>query len=132
MNTLNEIKLIGSLGQEPEVRKTKNDTTVANISIATNERYKENGEWAKRTEWHRVVMFGNDADNAGKYLKKGSKVYVNGRLSTRKWTDKNNVDRYTTEIMANHVIYLDKKDSGTELQNQNVQESAISDNDIPF
>lgn len=99
---INKVILIGNLGQDPEVRYMPNGGAVTNISIATSEswRDKETGEQKERTEWHRVVFMGKLAEVAGEYLKKGSQVYVEGKLQTRKWTDQEGKERYTTEVLV--------------------------------
>src|SRR3989304_3967257 len=99
---INKVILIGNLGNEPEMRYTAGGAAVANISLATAESWKdkESGEQQERTEWHRIVFFGRLAEIVGEYLHKGSQVYVEGRLQTRKWQDKEGHDRYTTEIVA--------------------------------
>ena len=96
---VNKVILIGNLGADPEVRYTQSQSAVANLRIATSEQWrdKQTGENRENTEWHNVVMFGRLGEIAGEYLKKGSKVYVEGRLQTRKWQDKSGNDRYTTE-----------------------------------
>ncbi|PSJ40122.1 single-stranded DNA-binding protein [Zobellella taiwanensis] len=99
---INKVILIGHLGQDPEVRYMPNGNAVANITLATSEtwRDKQSGEQKERTEWHRVVFFGKLAEIAGEYLRKGSQVYVEGRLQTRKWQDQGGQDRYTTEVVV--------------------------------
>ncbi|WP_445401424.1 single-stranded DNA-binding protein [Zobellella sp. An-6] len=99
---INKVILIGHLGQDPEVRYMPNGNAVANITLATSEtwRDKQSGEQKERTEWHRVVFFGKLAEIAGEYLRKGSQVYVEGRLQTRKWQDQSGQDRYTTEVVV--------------------------------
>ena len=98
---VNKVILVGNLGQDPEVRTTQGGTSVCNMSVATSERRKDkSGEYSDHTEWHRVVVFGKQAENVGRYLNKGSKVYIEGKLSTSKWQDKEGHDRYTTEIIA--------------------------------
>ncbi|WJV63464.1 single-stranded DNA-binding protein [Pectobacteriaceae bacterium CE70] len=99
---VNKVILVGFLGQDPEIRYIPNGTAVANFSLATAEtwRDKQTGEEKERTEWHRVVMFGKLAEIAGEYLRKGSQVYIEGQLQTRKWTDNAGVERWTTEIMV--------------------------------
>ncbi|MGP3146806.1 single-stranded DNA-binding protein [Serratia bockelmannii] len=99
---VNKVTLIGFLGQEPEVRYLPNGTAVTNISLATSEswRDKQSGEEKERTEWHRVVLFGKLAEIAGEYLHKGSQVYIEGQLQTRKWSDNAGVERWTTEIVV--------------------------------
>ncbi|WP_392562768.1 single-stranded DNA-binding protein [Orbus sturtevantii] len=100
---INKVILVGNLGQDPEVRYLPNGGAVANISVATSETWKDKqtGEQKDRTEWHRVVIFGKLAEIAGEYLKKGSQVYIEGQLQTRKWQDQSGQDRYTTEIVVN-------------------------------
>ena len=111
---INKVILIGNLGSDPEVRHTQGGNAVANISLATSEtwRDKTTGETRENTEWHRVVMFGRLGEIAGEYLKKGSKVYVEGRLQTRKWQDRDGNDRYTTEIVGNEMQMLDSRGGG--------------------
>ena len=106
---INKVILIGNLGGDPEVRYTANGAAVANVTIATSESWKDKqtGEQQERTEWHRVVFFARLAEIVGEYLKKGSKIYIDGRLQTRKWQDKSGQDRYTTEIVANEMQMLD-------------------------
>ena len=105
---VNKVILIGNLGRDPEVRYAPNGQAVANVTLATSESWKDKntGEKQERTEWHRVVFFGRLAEIAGEYLKKGAQVYVEGRLQTRKWQDKDGADRYTTEIVANDMQML--------------------------
>ncbi|WP_226066804.1 single-stranded DNA-binding protein [Dickeya zeae] len=99
---VNKVTLIGFLGQDPEVRYMPNGTAVTGIQVATSEswRDKQSGQEKERTEWHRVVMFGKLAEIAGEYLRKGSQVYIDGQLRTRKWQDNNGVDRWTTEVVV--------------------------------
>ena len=112
---VNKAIILGSLGQDPEIRYTASGAAVANISIATNEQWKdkESGEMQERTEWHRVVFLGRLAEIVGEYLHKGSQVYIEGRIQTRKWQDKEGNDRYTTEIVANEMQMLGSKSGGT-------------------
>lgn len=100
---INKVILIGNLGQDPEVRYMPNGGAVANLTLATSEswRDKQTGEQKERTEWHRVVIFGKLAEVAAEYLKKGSQVYIEGSLQTRKWQDQSGQDRYTTEVVVN-------------------------------
>jgi single-strand DNA-binding protein len=111
---VNKVILIGNLGQDPEVRYMPNGNAVANVTVATSESWKDKntGETQERTEWHRVVFFRRLAEIVGEYLKKGSKVYVEGRLQTRKWQDQNGQDRYTTEIVADQMQMLDSRGGG--------------------
>lgn len=110
---VNKVILIGNLGQDPEVRYTPNGNAVANVTLATSTtwRDKQTGEFQERTEWHRIAFFNRLAEIVGEYLRKGSKVYIEGSLRTRKWQDKNGADRYTTEIIANEMHMLDNRSS---------------------
>jgi single-strand DNA-binding protein len=105
---INKVILIGNLGQDPEVRYTAGGTAVANLRIATTEawRDKQTGEQKENTEWHSVVLFAKTAEIASQYLKKGSQVYIEGRIQTRKWQDKDGNDRYSTEVVANDMQML--------------------------
>ncbi len=111
---VNKVILIGNLGNDPEVRYTPSGSAVANIVLATSTswRDKQTGELNERTEWHRLACFNRLAEIVGEYLHKGSKIYVEGSLRTRKWQDKNGVDRYTTEIIVNELHMLDNRQSG--------------------
>jgi single-strand DNA-binding protein len=112
---VNKVILIGHLGQDPEVKFMPSGSAVANVSIATTESWKDKatGEKKDKTEWHRVIFFARLAEIVGEYLKKGSQVYVEGRLQTRKWQDKSGQDRYTTEIVASEMQMLGGKGSGS-------------------
>ena len=109
---VNKVILVGNLGKDPEVRYSPNGGAVANITIATSESWKDktSGEKQEKTEWHRIVFFGRLAEIAGEYLKKGAQIYVEGRLQTRKWQDKEGKDRYTTEIVANEMQMLGSRE----------------------
>jgi len=111
---VNKVILIGNLGADPEVRYTTSGGAVANLRLATTDQWrdKQTGENREQTEWHRVVMFGRLGEIAGEYLKKGSKVYVEGAIRTRKWQDRDGNDRYTTEIVANEMQMLDSRGEG--------------------
>ncbi len=107
---INKVILVGNLGRDPEIRQSKSGTDIGNITVATSHRQKNrDGEYEEITEWNRCVLFGNNATNAGKYLRKGSKVYIEGRLQTRKWQDKEGNDKWSTEIVVNVLKFLDKK-----------------------
>ncbi|MFV2055473.1 MAG: single-stranded DNA-binding protein [Thiohalomonadales bacterium] len=112
---VNKVILIGNLGQDPEVKYMPSGEAVTNITVATSESWKDktSGEQVERTEWHRVVFFRRQAEIVGEYLKKGSKVYIEGKLQTRKWQGQDGQDRYTTEIVANEMQMLDSKGGGT-------------------
>ncbi|WP_423063472.1 single-stranded DNA-binding protein [Candidiatus Paracoxiella cheracis] len=146
---VNKVILIGNLGNDPEVRYTPNGNAVANVTLATSTtwRDKQTGELQERTEWHRIAFFNRLAEIVGEYLHKGSKVYVEGSLRTRKWQDKNGVDRYTTEVIANEMHMLDSRGASTQggesvKQHTDQQPSSMSksnfdapadyDDDIPF
>ncbi len=111
---VNKVILVGNLGQDPEVKYMPSGQAVCNISIATTDSWsdKQSGEKQERTEWHRIVFFRRLAEIAGEYLRKGSQVYIEGRLQTRKWQDKSGADRYTTEIVANEMQMLGGRGSG--------------------
>ena len=113
MASVNKVIIVGNLGRDPEVRYMPSGDAVTNIAVATTERYKDkqSGEQKEITEWHRIVFFNRLAEVAGEYLKKGSAVYVEGRLATRKWTDKDGVERYTTEIKADSMQMLGGRNS---------------------
>ena len=111
---VNKVILVGNLGKDPEVRYMPNGNAVANITLATSESWKDKqtGEQQEKTEWHRIVMFRRLGEIAGEYLKKGSQVYIEGKLQTRKWQDNSGNDRYTTEIVANEMQMLGGRGGG--------------------
>ncbi|MEZ5507396.1 MAG: single-stranded DNA-binding protein [Gammaproteobacteria bacterium] len=111
---VNKVILVGNLGQDPETRYLPSGGAVTNITVATSETWKDknSGQMQERTEWHRVVFFNKLAEIAGEYLKKGSKVYLEGALRTRKWQDQSGADRYTTEIVASDMQMLDSRGAG--------------------
>lgn len=110
---VNKVILVGNLGADPEVRYMPSGGAVANLSLATSDNWKDKqtGQTQERTEWHRVVLFNRLGEIAGEYLKKGAKVYIEGRIQTRKWQDKTGVERYTTEIIGTEMQMLDAKGS---------------------
>ena len=112
---VNKVILVGNLGADPEVKYMPNGNAVANVTVATSESWKDkqSGEQKDTTEWHRVVFFRRLAEIAGEYLKKGSQIYIEGKLQTRKWQDKNGNDRYTTEIIANEMQMLGGRGGGS-------------------
>jgi|SaaInl4_135m_RNA_FD_contig_41_590185_length_682_multi_7_in_0_out_0_1 single-strand DNA-binding protein len=144
--TVNKVIIIGNLGNDPEIRYMANGNPVASLSVATSESWKDKqtGEMQERTEWHRVSIFNKLAEIAGEYLKKGSKVFIEGKIRTRKWQDKSGQDRYTTEIIADSMQMLDSRggsQSGQsysapkQAQAQTQAQPAAADNfddDIPF
>ncbi|ABA59465.1 single-stranded DNA-binding protein [Nitrosococcus oceani] len=117
---VNKVILVGNLGRDPEVRYTASGGAIANITLATSETWKDKttGEQQERTEWHRVVFFGRLGEIAGEYLKKGAKIYVEGRLQTRKWQGQDGQDRYTTEIVASEMQMLDRATGGSAPYNE--------------
>lgn len=126
---VNKAILIGNLGADPDVRYTPSGSAVANLTLATSSswRDKQSGDLQDRTEWHRVVFFGRIAEIAGEYLKKGSKIYVDGSIRTRKWQDKSGVDRYTTEIVGNEMQMLDSRGGPSpDMQSSSGSSSAAS------
>ena len=138
-NSLNKVILIGNLGQDPEARFTPQGTAVTNLSVATNESWKDqSGETQDRTEWHRVVMYGRMAETASEYMKKGQMVYVEGRLHTREWEDKNQIKRRTTEISCDNFTMLGKRTDNTGADRAapdavpNPKSDSESDDDLPF
>ena len=111
--SLNKVQLIGRIGKDPEMRFTPSGQPVANFSLATDESYtNKDGQKVEKTEWHRIVVWGKQAEFVGNHLAKGRLIYVEGKLETRKWTDKDNVEKYTTEIKAERVVALSPKPEG--------------------
>ncbi|QSV45442.1 single-stranded DNA-binding protein [Geobacter benzoatilyticus] len=134
MASLNKVLLIGNLGKDPEVRYTASGTAVASFSLATSEKFKnKEGEWEERTEWHNVTLWGRLAEIAGEYLAKGKTVFIEGRLQTRKWQDKDGKDRYTTEIVGEKMQMLSRKDgSNHEDPGQTHEGPGFPEGDDPF
>jgi single-strand DNA-binding protein len=149
---VNKVILVGNLGKDPEMKYTASGAAIANITVATSESWndKQTGEKQEKTEWHRVVFFRRLAEIVGEYLRKGSQVYIEGKLQTRKWQDQNGQDRYTTEIVANEMQMLGGRagdagarpkqgDSGfrsnapaPQAAAQPQSDSGFADDDIPF
>lgn len=145
--SVNKVIIVGNLGKDPEIKYTPSGTPVAKLTVATNERYKDKGgEWQDRTEWHNVVLWQRLAEIAGEYLKKGGKVYIEGRLQTRSWEDKQTGQKkYMTEIVANDLVLLGGRSEGADYSSRGgnnfdqrtpepepAAASPISDEDIPF
>lgn len=107
MAGLNKVVIIGNLGRDPEIKNTQSGTTVGRLNVAISERKKAGDEWVEHTEWVRVSCFGRTAENVGQYLSKGSKVCVEGRMSTTKYTDQSGVEKWSTEVVAHNVLFLD-------------------------
>ena len=126
--SVNKVILIGNLGKDPEVKYTQQQVAVCRLVIATNERRKDaSGTWSDHTEWHNVTAFGKTGENCGKFLKKGRQVYVEGRLQTRKWQDKEGKDRYSTDIVADTVQFLSTgAGGGRGAENSSYESSAPS------
>jgi len=113
MAGINKVILVGNLGKDPEIRTLENGSKVAQFSMATTESYKDKaGNWQDQTEWHNIVVWRYLADKAENSLKKGSKLYIEGKIRTRSWTDKDNNTRYTTEIIGDKMLVLDKREGG--------------------
>ena len=138
---VNKIFIVGRLSRDPEIRYTQNGSAIANMTVATDESFVgSDGNKVERTEWHRVTVFGKAAENCGNYLGKGSLVHVEGSLATRKWQDQNGQDRYTTEIKAQRVQFLDRReggqDGGQQRQGRKQQtrgsEQDYQDQNVPF
>jgi single-strand DNA-binding protein len=148
---VNKVILVGNLGKDPEVRYLPNGGAVANITLATSENWRDKttGEQKEKTEWHRVILFGKLAEVAGEYLRKGSQIYIEGKLTTRKWTDQAGVEKYTTEIHVNvggamqmlggrQIDGVQKPAGQQQRQQQNTQQAASNeppmdfDDDCPF
>lgn len=148
MATMNKVMLIGNLGGDPEKRFTPSGQPVTTFNIATTERWKDraNGQPQERTEWHRIVVWGQQAENCAQYLAKGRSVYIEGRLQTRQWDDKDGHKRYTTEIIAQRVLFLggqsgDRKTAATTTSSPETETSeavpgfdpaAGGGDDVPF
>ncbi len=155
--SVNKVILVGNLGKDPEVKYTPQGTAVAKVTVATSSSYKDktSGEWQEQTEWHNVVLWQRLAEIAGEYLKKGSKVYIEGRLQTRSWDDKTGQKRYTTEVVANELVLLGGRGEGSgsgggggfqkrasnnndfdqrsqEFESAPAGDTGITDDDIPF
>lgn len=134
---VNKVILIGNLGKDPDVRFSPSGGAICNLSLATSETWKDKstGEQKEKTEWHRVVLFNKLGETAGEYLKKGSKVYIEGSLQTRQWENKEKVKQFTTEVVAKEMQMLDSKGEKDELAQpmpKYEQESQVQDDDIPF
>ena len=130
---LNKCCFIGNLGQDPEIRYTAEGKAVANFSLACSEEWKKDGQKQERTEWVKVVIWGKLAEVAGEYLKKGSKVYVEGKLQTKKWQNKEGQDQYTTEINVHDLLMLDSRNVKPEQSEpQEPVGEDFDDQDIPF
>ena len=131
--SVNKVVLVGHLGGDPETRFTPSGTAVANFNIATNESWKDaNGELQDKTEWHRCVMFGKTAELAGELLKKGQLVYMEGKLQTRNWEDKDGIKRYTTEVVCDMFTMLGRKMDAENSQQAAPTSNSDEEDDLPF
>ena len=123
---VNKVLLLGRLGKDPDLRFSQNQTPICSFSLATSERRKDaNGQWSDFTEWHNIVVFGKTAENCSNFLKKGREVFIEGRIQTRKWQDKEGKDRYTTEILAQSVQFVGSKGDSS-------SQSAPAETSSPF
>jgi len=138
MAGINKVMLIGRLGRDPELRYTQNGQAVANFTLATSERWtNKSGERGERTEWHRIVVWGRLAEICGEYLSKGRQIFIEGRLQTREWEDREGKKRYTTEIVANEMQMLGSRSESGAADSPPAEEGPVSsvpkgDDDIPF
>ena len=141
---VNKITLIGNLGRDPEVRYAQSGTPICNFSIGVTERRKEKDDWKDHTEWFNIVTFGKTAENTGRFLKKGRQVYIDGRLQSRKWQDKEGQQRTSVEVIANQIVFLGSRDqqggdytpapaaAPQKPATPSHNEDFMSDDDIPF
>ncbi len=137
MASVNKAIILGNLGKDPELRQTANGKAVTTLRVATNESWSDqSGERQERTEWHSIVVWGRQAENCAQYLSKGRTVYVEGRLQTRKWQDKEGGDRYSTEIVADRVQFIGGGRDAAAASGQNLGQADVgspaNDDDIPF
>ena len=139
MASVNKVILLGNLGRDPEVRFTQGGTPVANFTMATTDRWSDpSGEKKEKTEWHRIVVWGKQAEIAGEYLKKGRPVYIEGSLQTREWTDRDGNKRYTTEVRAFNIQFLGRADDrgstpgAAPAEEMGEPAGGIAEDDIPF
>ena len=137
--SVNKVILIGKLGKDPELRHTQNGQPVASFSLATDEYYKKDGESHKKTEWHNIIVWGKTAESVNTYLKKGKSAYIEGKLTTRSWEDKDGNKRYKTEVIAQNVQFLTPKnsddknsDSGPVDDEEGLVHQDLGDENLPF
>lgn len=129
--SVNKAILVGRLGVDPELRTTGSGTTVVNIRMATSDRRKEGDQWVDHTEWHNVTVWGRTAENVAKFCSKGKEIYVEGKIQTRKYTDKQGVDRYSTEIVADNIRFLGGKNDNAQSKSFGSSQP-VNDEHIPF
>ncbi len=131
--SLNKVTLIGNVGKDPELRYTSSGVAVANFSVATNEQWKDpDGNTQERTEWHNIVAWRKLAEICGEWLKKGKKVYIEGRLQYRSYDDKNGIKRYMTEVVAQDMIMLDSRGAAVSPPSQPEESPTVEKDDLPF
>jgi single-strand DNA-binding protein len=134
--SVNKVILLGRLGKDAELKYTQNGNAILNASMATIERFKDKeGKYTDKVEWHRIMLFGKRAEGLSKYLLKGVQIYLEGKITTRSWEDKNKVKHYATEIIANEIVLLgggDKQTAHSPQKNNNHQQSTYETDDIPF
>tara|TARA_Y100000768_G_C23522396_1_gene470976 strand:+ start:61 stop:486 length:426 start_codon:yes stop_codon:yes gene_type:complete len=140
--SVNKVILLGRVGANPEVKYMPSGNAVVNLSIATNRKFKnqDTGSYEDKTEWHRVVFFNKPAETIGQYVKKGQQLYVEGRLQTRKWQDKDGVEKYSTDIISDNFTFIGSKSDNQDFENSSPQNNetfdqsvpSTSDDDIPF
>lgn len=129
---VNKVILIGALGSDPEVKTTRADESMARMRVATNRRVQRDGRWEDETEWHTVVAFGKSADFAGKFLKKGRQVFIEGRLQTTKWVDRNKIERLTTSVVVETIRALGKREDDQGAARPTATSSGGYADDAPF
>lgn len=141
MSSFQQVTILGNVGRDPEVRYSSNGNAIANLSVATSRKWKsQDGERHEETEWHRLTAFGRQAEVLGEYVRKGNKLFITGYLKTRKWEDKDGIERYTTEIIVENFQLLDRNDgeasasaeSPAKPASKPKQQSIPADDDIPF
>tara|TARA_R100000664_G_scaffold10889_1_gene17863 strand:- start:3956 stop:4351 length:396 start_codon:yes stop_codon:yes gene_type:complete len=130
--SVNKAILVGRLGVDPELRTTASGTNVVNVRMATTDRRKEGDEWVPHTEWHSVTIWGRTAENVAKFCTKGKEIYVEGKIQTRKYTDKSGNDRYSTEIVADNVRFLGGKNDNAPIAQSQSNGFPVNDEHIPF
>lgn len=130
---VNRVTLLGNLGADPEMKATKSGMAVANLRLATKDREKDGDTWKDVTEWHRIVCFGKVAENVGRFCQKGKTLYVEGKIKTRKWQDKEGNDRYSTEIVADNIRFIGGSGGGEERRSAEPStDRGVPDDGIPF
>ena len=135
LNSFNKAMLLGRLGKEPELKHTPSGIAICSFPLATSEKIKKDEEWEERTEWHNILVFGWQAKSCAKFLEKGSMVFIEGKIQTRKYKDKNENDRYVFEIVAENIKFIENKKEKYKQENKRQDEinmDGINDDDLPF